>query len=144
MQIDLTKLNYEKEIIIDEVVSYSKEYLQNSDILVLDSVQVFGKISKDYENNLMIELNVSGNMILEDAITSLEVPYPFVIEIQENLENSLKTLDLIEFLWHYIVLEIPIRYTLSDTKELKRKYSNIYEEEEIHEVNNPFKDFFKE
>ncbi len=144
MQIDLTKLNYEKEIIIDEVVSYSKEYLQNSDILALDSVQVFGKISKDYENNLMIELNVSGNMILEDAITSLEVPYPFVIEIQENLENSLKTLDLIEFLWHYIVLEIPIRYTLSDTKELKRKYSNIYEEEEIHEVNNPFKDFFKE
>ena len=107
-------------------------------------MQVFGKISKDYENNLMIELNVSGNMILEDAITSLEVPYPFVIEIQENLENSLKTLDLIEFLWHYIVLEIPIRYTLSDTKELKRKYSNIYEEEEIHEVNNPFKDFFKE
>lgn len=144
MQIDLTKLNYEKEIIIDEVVSYSKEYLQNSDILALDNVQVFGKISKDYENNLMIELNVSGNMILEDAITSLEVPYPFVIEIQENLENSLKTLDLIEFLWHYIVLEIPIRYTLSDTKELKRKYSNIYEEEEIHEVNNPFKDFFKE
>ena len=91
----------------------------------------FRKISKDYENNLMIELNVSGNMILEDAITSLEVPYPFVIEIQENLENSLKTLDLIEFLWHYIVLEIPIRYTLSDTKELKRKYANIYEEEEI-------------
>lgn len=127
MQIDLTKLNYEKEIIIDEVVSYSKEYLQNSDILALDNVQVFGKISKDYENNLMIELNVSGNMILEDAITSLEVPYPFVVEIQENLENSLKTLDLIEFLWHYIVLEIPIRYTLSDTKELKRKYANIYE-----------------
>ena len=144
MQIDLTKLNYEKEIIIDEIVSYSQEYLQNSDILALDNVQVFGKISKDYENNLMIELNVSGNMILEDAITSLEVPYPFVIEIQENLENSLKTLDLIEFLWHYIVLEIPIRYTLSDTKELKRKYANIYEEEEIHEVNNPFKDFFKE
>ena len=144
MQIDLTKLNYEKEIIIDEVVSYSKEYLKNSDILALDNVQVFGKIFKDYETNLMIELNVSGNMILEDAITSLEVPYPFVIEIQENLENSLKTLDLIEFLWHYIVLEIPIRYTLSDTKELKRKYSNIYEEEEIHEVNNPFKDFFKE
>ena len=39
MQIDLTKLNYEKEIIIDEVVSYSKEYLQNSDILALDNVQ---------------------------------------------------------------------------------------------------------
>ena len=105
MQIDLTKLNYEKEIIIDEVVSYSKEYLKNSDILALDSVQVFGKISKDYENNLMIELNVSGNMILEDAITSLEVPYPFVIEIQENLENSLKTLDLIEFLlyWKFLL-----------------------------------------
>ena len=55
-----------------------------------------------------------------------------------------KTLDLIEFLWHYIVLEIPIRYSTSDAQELKDKYANVYLEEEVREVNNPFKDFFKE
>ena len=83
-------------------------------------------------------------MILTDAITTEPVPYDFTIEIAENLENSLKTLDLIEFLWHYIVLEIPIRYSTSDAQELKDKYANVYLEEEVREVNNPFKDFFKE
>ena len=144
MQIDLNKLIYQDKILIDETISYPKEYLENTDIISLDNVKVQGSIYVDYEKNNVIELNVEGTMILTDAITTDPVPYDFTIEIAENLENSLKTLDLIEFLWHYIVLEIPIRYSTSDAQELKDKYANVYLEEEVREVNNPFKDFFKE
>lgn len=144
MQIDLNKLIYQDKILIDETIDYSKEYLENTDIISLDNVKVQGSIYIDYEKNNVIELNVNGTMILTDAITTEPVPYDFTIEIAENLENSLKTLDLIEFLWHYIVLEIPIRYSTSDAQELKDKYANVYLEEEVREVNNPFKDFFKE
>lgn len=144
MQIDLNKLIYQDKILIDETIDYSKEYLENTDIISLDNVKVQGSIYVDYEKNNVIELNVVGTMILTDAITTDPVPYDFTIEIAENLENSLKTLDLIEFLWHYIVLEIPIRYSTSDAQELKDKYANVYLEEEVREVNNPFKDFFKE
>ena len=144
MQIDLNKLNYQDKILIDETIDYSKEYLENTDIISLNNVKVQGSIYVDYEKNNVIELNVNGTMILTDAITTEPVPYDFTIEIAENLENSLKTLDLIEFLWHYIVLEIPIRYSTSDAQELKDKYANVYLEEEVREVNNPFKDFFKE
>ena len=144
MQIDLNKLNYQAKILIDETIDYSKEYLENTDIISLNNVKVQGSIYVDYEKNNVIELNVNGTMILTDAITTEPVPYDFTIEIAENLENSLKTLDLIEFLWHYIVLEIPIRYSTSDAQELKDKYANVYLEEEVREVNNPFKDFFKE
>lgn len=144
MQIDLNKLIYQDKILIDEIIDYSKEYLENTDIISLDNVKVQGSIYIDYEKNNVIELNVNGTMILTDAITTDPVPYDFTIEIAENLENSLKTLDLIEFLWHYIVLEIPIRYSTSDAQELKDKYANVYLEEEVREVNNPFKDFFKE
>lgn len=144
MQIDLNKLVYQDKILIDETIDYSKEYLENTDIISLDNVKVQGSIYIDYEKNNVIELNVLGTMILTDAITTDPVPYDFTIEIAENLENSLKTLDLIEFLWHYIVLEIPIRYSTSDAQELKDKYANVYLEEEVREVNNPFKDFFKE
>ena len=144
MQIDLSKLIYQDKILIDETIDYSKEYLENTDIISLDNVKVQGSIYVDYEKNNVIELNVVGTMILTDAITTDPVPYDFTIEIAENLENSLKTLDLIEFLWHYIVLEIPIRYSTSDAQELKDKYANVYLEEEVREVNNPFKDFFKE
>jgi len=143
MQIKLTDLNYQDKIEINEVISYSDTYLKDSGIIALDNVNVVGKIIKDYENNNQIILEVSGTMMIPDAITANSVAYQFQIEIEENLENSLKTLDLIEFLWHYIVLEIPIRYTTSDTKILKDKYGDIYKEEEL-EVNNPFKDFFKE
>ena len=144
MQINLTDLAYKDKIEINEKINYDESYIKNTDILKLNDVLVSGKIYKDYENNNAINLEVNGNMYITDAITSEVVPYEFNIEIEEILENSLKTLDLIEFLWHYIVLEIPIRYTTSDTQELKNKYKDIYSEEEIREVNNPFKDFFKE
>lgn len=136
-------LNYQDKILIDEIISYSSDFIKNSDIKKLDNVSCKGFINKDYENNLVINVEVNGTMDIIDAITSDLVPYEFNIKIEEILENSLKTLDLIEFLWHYIVLEIPIRYTISSTKELKDKYKDIYFEE-IREENNPFKDFFKE
>ena len=143
MIIDLNKLVYKNQIVIDEKINYTHDYIKNTDILKLDSVNVSGSIYKDYEENTAIKLKVDGTMYLTDAITTLEVPYNFHIEIEEILENSLKTLDLIEFLWHYIVLEIPIRYTTSDIKELKSTYENVFEEGEENS-NNPFKDFFKE
>ena len=144
MEINLLDLNYKDKILIDENITYDTDYLKNTDILSLKDVKVKGKIFKNYESDNEVNLSVDGEMMLTDAITLEEVPYKFTIEIEEILENSLKTLDLIEFLWHYIVLEIPIRYTISDTEVLKDKYSDIYKEEEIHEVNNPFKDFFEE
>ena len=144
MIIELFDLNYKNKIEIEEVIDYDFDYIKNSGILELKNVCVSGKIEKDYEGNNQINLKVIGKMMITDAITTETVPYDFEIEIEEILENSLKTLDLIEFLWHYIVLEIPIRYTTSDTKVLKDKYQDIYEEEEIREVNNPFKDFFNE
>ena len=144
MIIDLNELLYKDKIEIDETINYNEEYLKNSDILNLDNVKITGIIKKDYEENTIIEANVVGTMILEDAITLESVPYDFQIEIEEILENSQKTLDLIEFLWHYIVLEIPIRYTTSDISELKDTYEDVFEEGASKEVNNPFKDFFKE
>ena len=144
MKIDLNELLYKDKIEFEDTLNYGKEFLENTDILKLDNITISGIIKKDYEENTIIEAEANGTMILTDAITLEAVPYPFQIEIEEILENSLKTLDLMEFLWHYIVLEIPIRYTTSDISELKSTYEDVFEEGDIPEVNNPFKDFFKE
>lgn len=141
--INLNDLVYKDKIEINETINYDKSYIENTDIIELNDVKVEGMIYKDYEENTVIKVNVDGIMILSDAITLENVPYKFNIEIEEILENSQKTLDLIEFLWHYIVLEIPIRYTTSDIEELKNKYKDIYSEGE-NPSNNPFKDFFRE
>ena len=143
MTIDLNKLVYTDKIDINEKISYNDDYIKNTDIKKLENVNVSGKIFKDYEENTVVKLDVVGTMYLIDAITTLEVPYDFKIEIEEILENSQKTLDLIEFLWHYIVLEVPIRFTLSDIKELKNTYENVFEEGE-ETKNNPFEEIFKE
>ena len=143
MLIDLNELIYKDKIEINETFNYNKDYLNNTDIIELNNVNIVGKIIKDYEENTVFIGTVIGTMILTDAITLEPVPYNFNIEIEEILENSLKTLDLIEFLWHYIVLEIPIRFTKSDVEELKSKYKDVYSEGEIPS-NNPFKDFFRE
>ena len=144
MIIDLNELLYKDKIEIAETINYDREYIKNSDILELNNVKFDGIIKKDYEENTVISGNLIGTMILEDAITLDNVPYDFEVDLEEILENSQKTLDLIEFLWHYIVLEIPIRYTTSDISKLKDTYEDVFEEGDSKEVNNPFKDFFRE
>jgi uncharacterized metal-binding protein YceD (DUF177 family) len=143
MEIDLRKLNYTDVIDIDTKVEYKDEDIKDSGIIHLDNVYAKGTIKSDMEYNYDVNINLSGVMTLIDAITGEEVPYEFNTEIEEKLENSLITLDLIAFLWQYIVLEIPMRFTLSN-EELSihnKDYQVISEEEYKKEKNNPFKDF---
>ena len=144
MQINLQELNYKDEILINDKIVIPLEYLSNSDIIRINYVTVTGNIKYDLEDNYIIKLEVNGQMILHDALTFEEVPYDFSIDIEEILEKSCKSIDLIEFLWHYIVLEIPLRYTLSNLElEVKNNDYQVISEEE-YEDKNPFKDFFKE
>lgn len=145
MEISLLELNYKDEIKIDETVIIPESMILDTDIIAISDIKVSGNIKFDLDDDYLIKLDVSGQMILNDALTFDEVPYDFVINIEEKLENSCKSLDLIEFLWHYIVLEIPLRFTVVDeTLNIKNDDFQVISEEEYKENNNPFKDFFKE
>ena len=145
MEINLQELNYKDKIDIDNNIEMPNELLESTEIVKMDKVNVLGNIKYSLDDTYQINLDVSGVMYLNDAITSEVVPYNFTINIEENLENSCKTLDLIEFLWHYIVLEIPLRYTLSDESlKIETDSYKVISEEEYKNNNNPFKDFFKE
>ena len=144
MEINLQELNYKNEIIVDETLSYSSDFLKDTEIIRLDNVKVFGNLTSDIEFNCLVNLKVTGEMIIHDAVTYEEVPYKFMIDIEENLGNSLKSLDLFEFLWHYIILEIPLRYTLSEQVPIENENYRVISEEEYNNKNNPFKDFFLE
>ena len=141
--IDLLKLNYLDEIVIDEEVEIPNNYLENTDIVSLTKVKTKGNITLDSENNYIIKLDVNASMKLHDSITFKEIPYYFTFKIEETLENSLKTLDLIEFLWQYIILEVPLRFTTSKIDSIETDNYRIISEEEYSKKNNPFKDFFE-
>ena len=141
MQIDLLKLNYQDEIKIDEEVNIPKDMYINTDINELQDVKAIGNITFDEDNNYFVNLDLSGVMVLNDSITNDLVPYEFNVKIEESLENSTKTLDLISFLWHYIVLEIPLRYTLHEGNYPEGENFRVISEEEYSKSNNPFNNF---
>ncbi len=138
MQVDLLNLNYEEEILIDEELSFSKDIYENTDIEELKNVHVLGNITLDEEDNYVIDFDLSGTMMLHDSVTYDIVPYEFTVKIEEILEKTVKTLDLISFLWHYIVLEVPLRYTLNEGKYPEGDNFQIISEEEYSRKNNPF------
>ncbi len=128
MLIKLNELNYQKEINIDY------EVFKNDDldkrIIDLKNSRVVGRIYLNSNNDINIELNFRGTMIIKDSITLEDIPYDFSINIEENLEsieenydncyeNIQNILDLKQLLWQNIVLEVPISYSINGDANLK-------------------------
>ena len=145
MIIDLTSLiNRTKSVIeIDQLVSFSDEYLISSEILELNSVKVVGNISLNEEDIPYLDLDVSGTMILEDSISLEEVSYPFSLKIEEKVEdfsqNVTNSIDIMDILWQNIVLEVPLKLTeVEDLSQYQGEGWRLVSEEEMNKENNPF------
>lgn len=132
IEIDLSKVNSDNSIEIDTILSFGNEYISNTPIKKLDNVSVKGRIYYSVTEEVVIDVIVKGSMFLLDAVTLEEVDYPFVIHIDEvinennenfqeyslNLTNSL---DIMSFLWQNIVLEVPIRVVKDENKDISLK-----------------------
>lgn len=125
MKINLNMLPKE----INEEIVFPKYYYENTDIKDLRDVWVSGILKYNASDEIAINLNVSGTMKLVDAITNELIDYPFSFEIDEILESlegesekyfekNQNILDIIEFLWENIVLEVPIRITNEENVHL--------------------------
>ena len=151
MNIDLKELNYKDDITIDTKVSFPKEYYESSKIKGLNDIEVSGRIFYDEADNYYATINVSGDMLLEDSITLEEVSYPLDFTIDDNIPetciNKQNTLDLLEFLWQNIVLEVPIRYTKSDAHNMKGDHWEVIDSENVKGVASPelakLKDYYE-
>ena len=127
MKIDLFKLNNLGSAPVKGEVIVPQEMIGTMDIIELKDVYVDGEISIDYEDDVFLEANLDGTMILQDAYTLEPIEYPFSINIDENIgkyedfySKNKNTLDILPFLWENIVSEVPIRCTKSDkTPDLK-------------------------
>ncbi len=116
MFIDLNLLysNTVEEISLSDTYNIPKKYITNEDVSSLENIQVEGKITKK-EQEIYIKINLNGTMILKDAISLEEVEYPFSLEyddfLEENYKNNENRLDIFQFLWDNIVLEVPLGFT---------------------------------
>lgn len=150
MEFDLTRLNsnIDEFIDINVLYSFSKEEISGTDLISLDNVLIKGSISKDSINNFIIDVNVSGIMVLPCSITLKPVDYPFNIDINGNIEEILKemdensknivnSIDILPIIWENILMEIPSKVTSSDISSVKLEGNGWKVITESEETENP-------
>lgn len=149
IDISLLNSNVVDEIIIDETINFEEEYYKNTDIINMSTVDLKGIITKLSTGELEIKVSVKGKMSLPCSITLEPVEHPFLIQINEIIdekdENNLKkdenTLELKHYLWENIVVEIPLRIVSDNAykKEYKGEgWQLITDESKKENKNNPF------
>lgn len=115
MKIDVSKLLYNqiKEIEINECVEIAEDYWKNTSIISLKPVTLFGKITKNFQDQLILQLSLKGVMILKDSRSLDDVSYEYSSEINETIDENSQIkqnmLDIEPILWENIILEVPIR-----------------------------------
>ena len=113
MKIDLRKLYSLASVDVDGTITFPEERLKSAGIIRLEDVSVHGKAIINYEDEIELDLDLSGKMYLPCAISLEEVEVPFATKIEEIIEenniNNNFYLDLSDILWENIVLEIPIK-----------------------------------
>ena len=124
----------------DQDIEIPKEYITSSDVVDIKKLHINGSISIE-DDRLKGDLEIDGTIILKDSVSLEDVEYPISIKFDDFLEESSKKdenkLDLFEFLWENIVLEIPIRFTkVSDLKEFSGEGWKVISEDD-YSSNNP-------
>ena len=133
MIIDLTELmtNNKEVLNLSFSVSYDEDKFVNTSIKELRDTIFKGKIRKIYDDDYEIEGNLSGVMVLPDDITLDDVLYEFSIDVMENFseydneENNLvifqNKLDISDYLWQNILVEVPLKVVSEKSKNIKLK-----------------------
>ena len=113
MKIDLRKLYGLGKLEINEEITLDEPLYQKMNVRRMEQVKANGLISVNYEDNIELDLDVTGNFIMPCEITGEDVVVPLNTHIEEEiLENTLNDefyLDLSNILWENIVLEIPFK-----------------------------------
>ena len=156
MDIDLTSLitGNVNEIKIDDNFLIPKEYYEETEIVELKETKMNGKIyigpSEDdiEETQEYIKCHVEGTMIIEDSISLEPIEYPYSFDyddiLEENCKKNTNTLDIFQFLWENIVLEIPLQFTkVEDLSKFHGDGWKLISEDELKTSQNPFSDLLK-
>lgn len=157
MNIDLSLLQSGviSELDITNVYTIPEEYYKNTDIINLYDINVKGKVYREISEDDIDELSdhinctITGTMIIADSISLEPIEYPFLIEyddiIEENCKKNENTLDIFQFLWENIVLEIPLQFTkVEDLSKFHGDGWKLIKEEDLVASNNPFRDLLKD
>ena len=125
MEIDLSLLHNNTVSSIDVSGHYNitSEYFDGTDIKKLDDVIVEGSIYREEDDSINFDDDI----------------------LEENCKKSENTLDIFQFLWENIVLEVPLQFTkVEDLSKFHGDGWRLISEEELKDTNNPFNELLKD
>ena len=131
-------------VTLDDDIIIPETFYQNTEIKRLDNIHVQGTIKYDLSDEVVINMQVTGKMILVDSITLEEISEDINLDIATNLEEitsestyfyekNKNILDIIEFLWENIVLEVPISRTLASGTNMEGNGWSLNKDDGIDE-----------
>ena len=143
MEIELNKLSPIYEIDKDFFIDLN-EY-QNKNIVNLKDMHVNGYLKLSDNDNLEVNLKLTGNMLLKDSVTLENITYPLDIKIAEEYdindeyfkeyyEKKQNILDIMTILWENIVLEVPMRLTNSKNTNISGEGWSMGNNENKNEI----------
>jgi len=156
MNFDIRRLNsnIDSSVSVNLDYSFKEQELAGTDLLNCD-VKIKGEIIKNIADELEVNLEVDGVMVIPCAITLKPVKYHFNIEINEEIseydekndKNCINTIDIFPIIWENILMEIPMRVVSEEAKDLKLEgdgWRLITEEEHSSSPFDELKDIFDE
>lgn len=132
MIIDITQFKNQdvSKIVINENLDISKEQLKETSIIDLNNLKIEGNVTSPSKDEYLLNIVISGDMVLPDSLTLEETNYHFETEIDGNIEELLEeigesskktefSIDIFPIIWENILMEIPIRIVNEKNENIK-------------------------
>ena len=91
----------------------------------MQNTKATGSIYLNALNEHILNLKITGTMILPCSRTLKPVKYEFETVVEENMEEIFgkfkKTIDILPIIWENILMEIPIRVISPEAEEIETK-----------------------
>lgn len=115
---------------IDETYTFTKEQLEDSGILELNQIHIFGHVTSPNLEQYYLEATLEGTMILPCSISLKPVSHFFSTKIEGNIEDLLEeigesskkienSIDILPIIWENILMEIPMKIISKELDDVK-------------------------
>lgn len=148
-QSEVESINFDGKYEIPKEIIENDNLYKNKDISDLSEITISNSSITKEGDNYVINYDIEGKIKIRDSISLEYEWYPFSSKINDNLEDFVEKneniLDINQFLWHNIVLEVPLRFTtITDYSKYQGDGWKLVSEEDLVKNNNPFNTLLNE
>ncbi len=148
-QSEVDSINFDGKYKLPEELINNDSLYKNGEIKDLSEITVSNSSITKEGDNYAINYEVEGKIKIRDSISLEYVWYPFSSKISDILdvfiEKNENILDINQFLWQNIVLEVPLRFTMvTDYSKYQGDGWKLVSEDDLVKNNNPFNTLLNE